>query len=613
MYQMVLQDEYGKTLGKTQFQNFSNPTNEKIDVPIFEYQQILNKIYLGVDVMLPINNGKDFAYISPSNYIQKTSNLTFEQIQGRILSKIFPQTKELGLIKLIQNVYKTKQTKDYQIKFYKNDNIYDVFNFSIITYKNLVYMVFNKEKDQSSLYEEENVIFNNSLQGIAILQDGITVKSNQAHANLLGAKPEDLIGRLFDANKVQAEGLTSQEILNIINSIAAGELFYYDIDVRIRKDDGGYSYFRCVLTPIMFNNRPATRVSSINITEKKKIEQEALILTKNLSKIQGMTKVAIANWTPQDQYNWTSEAYKILEINPDEFNKEDNLIDLHTLNKISDFKTRKNKATPEDKESSRLVKIMTGKNNIKYLYVANVYEFDEKNKVSNVYAFIQDVTEIINHQNQLNAANKKLKESLKNNQLLYREIHHRVKNNLQIILSLINLDQRYNKNNSEEIIKSTRNRINSMALIHELTYHSDELLCNFTDYIHSEINNLFKYYSINNINVEYDLEDLNLNIDLIIPLGLIINELITNIIQHAFPDGNGGNVKVSLKKQDNTQHCELIISDDGVGIIENFDLLNSSNLGMTIVKGLLNQIDGKLSILESEQGLSFSITFDLID
>ena len=610
MKKIEILDEKHNIIGNAEFETFIQPVEEKIQVQTLKFQSILDSMDLGLEILKPIDdNITDFVYISPANYITKISRVKHDQIVGRRFSKLYPQAVESGLLNIMQEVYKTNQKRQVTVNYFKNEKIYDSFSLTIINSQNRLNMVVSKESDETLLYEKDNLEFENSLQGIAILQDGITVKCNKAHAELLGTTPDVLIGRIFDSQKTLAEGVPTEEIDVIINSVAMKKIYYHDTIVRIRRDDGGFSFFRCVLTPITYNNRPATRVTSVNITERKKLEQDALILRHNLSKVQGMTKVAIENWTPENQFNWTSEIYEILEINPDDFNPSDDLIHLHAIEDNIDLKTLAEKASPNKPEYTHLVKVKTGKGNIKYLYMANVCEFNKKDKVCNVYGFVQDVTKETLYQMELNETNEKLQDSLNSNRFLLKEVHHRVKNNLQIILSLLNLDVRYNKKNPEVVIESTRNRINSMALIHELAYKSDDFSCNVLDYLHSQLNILFQSYHVNNINVNYDVEDMELDIDILIPLGLIINELVNNVIKHAFPNNVKGEINISLKQLSDSENYELIFSDNGKGLPEGMDILKSSTLGMTIIKGLTNQIEGKISVIESIHGLTYKLVF----
>ena len=206
-------------------------------------------------------------------------------------------------------------------------------------------------------------------------------------------------------------------------------------------------------------------------------------------------------------------------------------------------------------------------------------------------------------------AEKELKTSLNEKNVLLKEIHHRVKNNLQIISSLLNL-QSINVRDSQdlEIFKESQDRIKSMAIIHEQLYQSKNLASiNFANYIKTIMIHLFHSYSSPSkyIVPRMNLEDINLDIDIAIPCGLIINELVTNSLKHAFEGKKEGIVDISLKCiQDDVI---LSISDDGVGFDTNKININSS-LGLKLVKTLVEQIDGSLNI-KNDKGSNFLIIF----
>ncbi|MDO9043895.1 MAG: PAS domain S-box protein [Methanobacteriaceae archaeon] len=208
------------------------------------------------------------------------------------------------------------------------------------------------------------------------------------------------------------------------------------------------------------------------------------------------------------------------------------------------------------------------------------------------------------------AAEEQIIKSLEEKDVLLKEIHHRVKNNLQIISSLLNLQAYHIKDPADlEIFKESQIRVKSMALIHEQLYQSENLASiNFAEYIKNITSQLFNSYSspTTTITLNLDLQDVNLEIETAIPCGLIINELVSNSLKHAFKNRNKGKINISLNQD--SENVVLSISDDGVG----FDLgkINiSDSLGLKLVKTLVNQLDGSLEI-RSDEGSSFLIIFN---
>jgi PAS domain S-box-containing protein len=204
---------------------------------------------------------------------------------------------------------------------------------------------------------------------------------------------------------------------------------------------------------------------------------------------------------------------------------------------------------------------------------------------------------------------KELKNSLAEKEVLLREIHHRVKNNMQIISSLLNLQIQFEDlDETISVLKESQGRIKSMAIIHEKLYQSSSLTnINFKEYIEKLILDIYYSYGILNGNIKsvLDIQDINLNIDTAIPLGLIINELVTNSIKYAFPENIG---QISIKLESNRDQLELTVADNGLGISKELVLKTSKTLGLQLVNSLINQLDGRLE-LDTIQGTKFKIIF----
>lgn len=207
-------------------------------------------------------------------------------------------------------------------------------------------------------------------------------------------------------------------------------------------------------------------------------------------------------------------------------------------------------------------------------------------------------------------AENSLKVALVEKKMLLKEIHHRVKNNLMIISSLLNLQSGYIKDKeSQDIFKESQNRARSMAIIHERLYQSTDLKrIDFGDYIHSLSTELFHTYEVDPglVKLKINVEDIFLDINTAIPLGLIVNELVTNSLKHAFPKGKKGEINVDFHPKDD--HYEFTVKDNGIGFPEDIDFQNTDSLGLQIVNSLTNQIDGEIK-LNRNNGTKFKITF----
>jgi PAS domain S-box-containing protein len=229
---------------------------------------------------------------------------------------------------------------------------------------------------------------------------------------------------------------------------------------------------------------------------------------------------------------------------------------------------------------------------------------DESGRVKYFDGIIDDITERKRAENQIKA-------SLAEKEVLLREIHHRVKNNMQIISSLLNLQAGYIKEKDDlKMIKDSQSRIRSMALIHEQLYKSQDFSrINFPDYVQRLAVHLFQFNQVdpNLIQLKMSLEDAFLDIQTAIPCGLILNELITNSLKHAFPQGRRGEVGLGLHPSKDRTY-QMIVRDTGVGISPDVDVRDPKSFGLQIVTMLVDQLEGKMEV-EKEGGTTFKIIF----
>jgi len=213
-------------------------------------------------------------------------------------------------------------------------------------------------------------------------------------------------------------------------------------------------------------------------------------------------------------------------------------------------------------------------------------------------------------------AEEQIKATLKEKEVLLREIHHRVKNNMQIVSSLLRLQSRYTKDKQIlDIFKASQSRIESMAFIHEKLYQSKDLTrIDFTDYVNTLVRNLFTTYGVSTarIKLNIDIKHVSLPLDKAIPCGLIINELVSNSLKYAFPANKQGEIKIALHPT-NENELELIVSDNGISMPEDIDFRNTESLGLHLVTILAkDQLRGKIK-LNRTGGTEFKIKFKEMD
>ncbi|XOV66255.1 MAG: histidine kinase dimerization/phosphoacceptor domain -containing protein [Fluviicola sp.] len=204
-----------------------------------------------------------------------------------------------------------------------------------------------------------------------------------------------------------------------------------------------------------------------------------------------------------------------------------------------------------------------------------------------------------------------IEESLKEKDVLLKEIHHRVKNNLQVISSILNLQSSFvSDENTLGILQESRNRIRSMAIIHENLYRTEDFASiKFDNYLRNLTGNLIASYSVDRkIEFDADLQEVDLVLDQAIPCGLLTNELITNALKYAW-QGEDISAKIRMTLEQEGDIIKLTIADNGVGLPQEFEQMQSDTLGLQLVTTLAEQLDAELKVT-TEQGTEFQLTFE---
>jgi two-component sensor histidine kinase len=238
-----------------------------------------------------------------------------------------------------------------------------------------------------------------------------------------------------------------------------------------------------------------------------------------------------------------------------------------------------------------------------WLYSHAVPLRNEKGEIISMISAAIDVTE-------RKMAEEELNKSLKEKEVLLKEIHHRVKNNMAIVSAMLQLQSRFSgDSNIKTILEDSQNRINSMAMVHEKLYESENLSSiSLRSYVKELVHHLLETYSHEKISFEHEIDDIELDIDHIIPLGLILNELLTNSIKHAFSNVNSPEIGIHVSS--NEGDANLIYRDNGAGLPEDLSLQNAQSLGLKIIQMLSYQLKGSIDLDETDRAkytLSFPI------
>lgn len=223
-----------------------------------------------------------------------------------------------------------------------------------------------------------------------------------------------------------------------------------------------------------------------------------------------------------------------------------------------------------------------------------------------ITSIVRDITDRRRVEEQVQA-------NLREKEVLLKEIHHRVKNNLQVTSSLLNLQSGFIKDeHAKELFAESQNRIRSMALVHEKLYQSSDLSrIKLLDYIESLAQLLLRSYSVNSNTIQLKIsgDAILLSVDTAVPCGLMINELLSNCLKHAFPNNRGGEIQIKIETSEH-ENVILSVMDNGIGLPSDFNLEQVSSLGLQLVRTLVKQLNGQIEISNVEgEGAQFKVSF----
>jgi PAS domain S-box-containing protein len=433
-----------------------------------------------------------------------------------------------------------------------------------------------------------------SPDAIAIHCEGKIVFINSAGVTLLGASGHnDLLGKAaLEIVHPDDRAFVQQRITEVIKLEKPAP----KIEERFIRFDGSVIEVEVAAVPTKYLNKQAVQVVVRDITERKKSEK-ALKLFRTLI---DRSNDAIEVIDPETGQFLDINEKGCLDLG---YSREEilalNLFDIDPMVNHTSF----TKAKEELRKSGELIwegvhrrkddSTFPVEVNIKYVRLDRDY----------LVTVVRDITE-------RKQAEEKIQNDLNEKTLLLSEIHHRVKNNLQVITSLLSLQSQKVRNKEDlRLFNDSKNRIHMMARVHEKLYQSNNFaMINFKEYLPDVLNDIFKSSEIRErVNLKMEIRDVVLGIDDAIPVALIVNELFSNSIKYAFPNDKKGTIEIGFKLLDEDTF-QLIFRDNGIGLPQNFDVNTTDTLGLNIVRGLVNQIVGEI-ILERNEWTTFKITF----
>ncbi|SCG85222.1 PAS domain S-box protein [Methanobacterium congolense] len=473
----------------------------------------------------------------------------------------------------------------------------------------------NAEKKFRDNEEKYRTLFeSNPDYTIIVGLDGIILDFNVAAEQIIGIFKDELIGKhLMDL------GILPKDELDLLEEkfsllVKHGEVAPFEF--RIIDKNGDIRWGETSLTLIMGENGPAYILVIFNdITERKIAEKK--LRSSQIQLVNAMEMSNLVNWEYDvasdtftfdhrfyDLYGTTVEREGSYLMSSEVYAREFVHPDDHDM--VADETAKAIETSDPDYVSMVEHRIIRRDGNIRHLVVRIAITKDSEGRTIKTHGTNQDITE-------LKEKEEEIKKSLEEKEVLLREIHHRVKNNMQIISSLLNLQiQHVEDREAENVLKESQGRVKSMAMLHEKLYQSPNFTnINFKEYIERLVFDIFYSYGIKtgSIESELDIEDIKIGIETAIPVGLIINELVTNSIKYAFPKYNG-TIKIEFKSSE--EGLELIVADDGIGLQKDIDPKNTETLGLQLVNSLTDQIDGNIE-LDRSNGTKFKITFKELD
>ena len=584
------------------------PTPLEFHVDDIPFPKLISNFQRDVDILIPHNGGKDFIIKSLGDYILNKRNLQLDDVRGRLLSKISPIFYEIYQ-EFFYDVYLTQETKEIRSFYYIEGKLSKITILKVLYESNRLFVLVDHINTDES--EKLNKIHAEDKSNMIeyFSQTGSYRKANgkytwtQGIYNIINRPREDhdeYYNIVFDLAIPEDKKLI-EKILQIMDT----DVGHHEDVIRIKTPDGTLKYLEIDLySNFDEDGNLISRYGLINdITKHSETSARPVDFLLNGFKHSEKLALLIEPLNPK-HYQFSEGFYYFIDEDPKEY--------VHSLKVIDPI--------VEDETKKRIIDLFNGKldkidetftyhvggdeNNPKIceLYIER-FEFGE-NKHS--IGFLADITDERNKQMELREANE-------HQIILIKEVHHRVKNNLQILNSFLNLEKRVYRDNPELIIDHMQARLTSLALLHEKTYNTQDFKnINLDDFIVDHDNQLKSFANLkNDIEFESDVDkDITLTIEVITPLLLIIDELSMNSIKHAFPDKNMPDKKIfkSITKIDE-DHAELIFRDNGVGI-ENPKKI-TKNLGCEIIKNLTKQLNGEIKLIEHENGTGYRLVFPI--
>ncbi|MBQ6099107.1 MAG: hypothetical protein IJL02_04505 [Methanobrevibacter sp.] len=591
--------------------DFYKPTPKEFSVEDIPVQKLINNIPVEIHTLIPYDSGKDFIINGIGNFTLERYGKTQKDAKGRLLSKISPLYFNI-LYDYLFDVYTSHNTKNIRFVYYNNNKVTKVNTAKIIYDAERIFITVHNvdatvskridtnyrtfDEDKTNLMESFSQTGSYyTLHGKYTWSQGIYNIINRAkeeadeYYNIVFdlAIPEDkhIVDKIF--NITNKETAQCEEIIRIKTN--DGILKVIEVNIYSYFDESGFIIRQGLINDItMYSDDELTKPVDFLLKGFKNSKKIALLIEPLNRK----------------QYEYSKGFYDIIETDRETYYNSPgiitNIIEKDSAKMLKNLIDRK--STKIDETFTYAVNGNPNNKKILNLYI----ESFEYNESRHSLGFLTDMTDDMKKQDELVESNEQ-------KLILIKEIHHRVKNNLQVLNSFLNLEKKAYKNDPELIIEHMQTRLNSLALLHEKTYRARDFKnINLKEYLIDHDRQTKNLVDLP-VEVEFETyvdEDLNLSVEVMTPLLLIIDELTMNSVKHAFPDKTAPNKKITkeIKKLDNNT-AQLIVKDNGVGIKDTSKI--TKNLGCEIIKSLSRQLGGKISLIETNNGTSYKLIFPI--
>ena len=583
---------------------------QEFEIPYIPFDKTLDNLSNDLDIFVAVNGGEDFIVQRLGLSALVRGHIKQSDVAGRLLSKTSPGFYSI-LKEPLKEVYETHETKQMRFYYHFHEKLARFSNVKIIyDMDKLILISDHRDNRGTSLHvsdddydEKANLIEYFSQTGSYYkIKDRYTWTQGIYNIINRGREENDeYFNIVYDLVIPEDKPLLEK----MLREMDGGRSNYESI-VRIRTDDGVLKYIEINLYS-KFDEKGALLsryglIKDVSTDSSKKMTRPVDFLLKGFKNNKKLA--LLIEPLSIKQYEFSQGFYYFIEQTPEEYHHSravvQNILEEDVINNI----IRLADGQINELEATFTYNVNGDENNQK---MAEIYiERFEFGSETHSIGFLTDVTEERTKQLALMEANEHQK-------VLIKEVHHRVKNNLQVLNSFLNLEKRAYKNKPNIIIDHMQSRLSSLAILHEKTYNTTDFKnINLKEYIEDQDSQLRGLIGLRD-GIEFESEvdeDLVLTIEVITPLLLVIDELTMNAIKHAFPDKTAPNKKIIKKiyKIDN-ETAELILQDNGVGIDDPDKI--TKNLGCEIIKNLTKQLDGHIELFQHENGTGYKLTFPI--